>query len=388
VAPNKNAGMESREDLRVGAVILAAGQSTRMGEPKQLLRLSAKLLLARTLENVRASRASDVVLVLGFAAETITRQVAIAGVKIVVNEAYAQGMGSSLRLGLSALDPLTNAALIVLADQPFVRPGTLDQIIDQYQQSDAQIAVPMYQGFRGNPVLLDRSVFPEVMALTGDIGCRAIFANHVDGIVNVNVDDIGILLDIDTREDLGKLQRFDQNSGDQAGLIGVADLQGRDLPEAEGPACNKDELIIVGTQPVALALVILGKLLQFAVTVVDPLLQPPEMADADRVLNVLDFSELRPASRRYMVIASRGRFDEEAIEQAFLANCEYVALVANRNRAEQIRQRLTSKGQPASELAKLYAPAGLAIGARTPEEIALSIMAEIVSVRRKNGGKN
>ena len=111
MAPNKNAGMESREDLRVGAVILAAGQSTRMGEPKQLLRLSAKLLLARTLENVRASRASDVVLVLGFAAETITRQVAIAGVKIVVNEAYAQGLGSSLRLGLSALDPLTNAAL-------------------------------------------------------------------------------------------------------------------------------------------------------------------------------------------------------------------------------------------------------------------------------------
>ena len=209
--------MEPKQELRVGAVILAAGQSSRMGEPKQLLRLGGKTLLARTLENVRASKVNDIVLVLGFAAGKIAQQVAVEGVKVVLNEAYQQGMGVSLRVGLSALDPLTDAALIVLADQPFVRPETLDQIIDQFQHSGAQIAVPMYQGFRGNPVLLDRSVFHEVMALSGDVGCRAIFGNHVEGILKVNVDDIGVLLDIDNKEDLAKLQRFDQRCGCNGG---------------------------------------------------------------------------------------------------------------------------------------------------------------------------
>lgn len=386
MAPNKKVGMESTQDLRVDAVVLAAGQSSRMGEPKQLLCLGGKTLLARTLENVRAARVCEIVLVLGFAAEEITEQVAVEGLKVVVNEAYHQGMGVSLRVGLSALDPLTDAALIVLADQPFVHPQTLDRLIDHYQQSSAQIVIPLYHGFRGNPVLLDRSVFHEVMALSGDIGCRAIFGNHVEGILKVNVDDIGVLLDIDNSEDLTRAQRFDQNRGDPEALIEVANLQGRDIPQAEEPVCGKAELIIVGAEPVAIRLARLAKLLRFSVTIVDPLLQPSELADADRVLNALDFSELPSASGRYVVIASRGRFDEEAVEQALRAKPDYVALVANRKRADEIRNVLQSKGLSAHELAKLRAPAGLDIGAKTPEEMALSIMAEIVAVRRKSGG--
>jgi molybdenum cofactor cytidylyltransferase len=383
VPPNKDIGMESKQDLRVGAVILAAGQSSRMGEPKQLLSLGGKTLLARTLENVRAARVTDIVLVLGFAAEIIAEQVADERVKVVVNEDYQQGMGVSLRTGLSALAPVTDAALIVLADQPFVRPQTLDEIIDRYQHSSAQIVVPIYQGFRGNPVLLDRSVFHEVMALGGDIGCRAIFGNHVEGILKFDVDDIGILLDIDSKEDFAKFQRFDQNSGDQAALIEAANLHGRDLPEAEEPACDNDELVIVGAGPVAVALTKLGKLLHFTVTIVDPLLQPSDVPNADGVLNTLEFSRPQPSSRRYVIVASRGRFDEEMIEHALRTKIDYVALLANRERAGDIRHGLELKGLTSSELAKFHAPAGLAIGAKTPAEIALSIMAEIVSIKRK-----
>src|ERR1700689_3506714 len=117
-----------------------------------------------------------------------------------------QGMASSLRQGLSALDKPSDPALIVLGNQPFVRPQTLDQIADAYRHSPAQIVIPWYQGARGNPVLLDRSVFAEVAALEGDTGCRAIFAKHLEGIVNVEVEDMGVLLDIDDQEDYDRLK--------------------------------------------------------------------------------------------------------------------------------------------------------------------------------------
>ena len=117
-------------------------------------------------------------------------------------------MSTSLRAGLAALDKNIDAALIVLGDQPFIRPETLDRIIDQYRRSDAKIVIPVFQGFRGNPVLLDRSVFHEVMSLQGDIGCRAIFGNHLDEIVKAEVDDRGILLDIDSKDDYERLKDF------------------------------------------------------------------------------------------------------------------------------------------------------------------------------------
>jgi molybdenum cofactor cytidylyltransferase len=386
VTANEEAGMQARQNSRIGAVILAAGESSRMGEPKQLLQLGGKTLLEQVLGNVRTAKVNDIVLVLGFAAEAIAQQVAIEGVKVVINESYEQGMGSSLRVGLSALDPLTEATLIVLADQPFVRSQTLDQIIDRYRQSNAQIVIPMYQGFRGNPVLLDRSVFPEVMALSGDIGCRAIFGDHLEGIVKVPVDDIGILLDIDSKDDFEKLQRFGQGEEDPGALIEAADLHGREIPVAEDLSVDKPHLIVVGTERVALALAKLGRVTNFRVTLVDPLLKASDLPDAEVVLNALDFNHLPAASRRYVVVASGGKFDEEAIEQAFDAKCEYVAVVANRKRGQEMRHRLEAKGQAADRLATLRVPAGLDIGAKTPDEIALSILAEIVSVRRKSDG--
>ena len=188
---------------------MAAGKSTRMGEAKQLLRLGESTVLGRTIENVRLALVDEIVLVLGASAEDIRRQLPaslLEGLKVVVNPAYEQGMASSLRAGLSALDPEIGAALIVLADQPFVRPETLDQLADHYRRSKAQIVIPSYRGVRGNPVLLDRSVFAEVMALQGDVGCRAIFASHPEGTVRLEVEDEGILLDIDNQEDYERLR--------------------------------------------------------------------------------------------------------------------------------------------------------------------------------------
>jgi molybdenum cofactor cytidylyltransferase len=193
---------------RVAAIILAAGKSTRMGEAKQLLRLGESTVLGRTIENVRRSRVDEIVLVLGSAAEAIRRRLPssfLESLKLVVNPAYEHGMASSLQAGISALDPEMDAALIVLADQPFVRPETLNQLAG-HDRAKAQIVIPTYHGVRGNPVLLDRSIFPEVMALKGDVGCRAIFGSDPERTVNVEVEDEGILLDIDNHEDYERLQ--------------------------------------------------------------------------------------------------------------------------------------------------------------------------------------
>jgi molybdenum cofactor cytidylyltransferase len=359
----------------VSAVILAAGMSTRMGEPKQLLKLASKTLLETAVENARASQVDEVVVVLGFAAEA-ARRLLPSGVKVVINDTYQQGMGTSLRAGLAGVQPEAKAALIILADQPFVKPATLNRLMEEHRRASPQIVIPTYKGFRGNPVLLDRSVFPEVMALDGDVGCRAIFGSHSEGIAKVPVDDVGVLLDIDSKEDL---EKFGGAGAPSENLFQLADLEGR---EAMEPGSGQPELVLIGREAVAVALARLGKLMQFSVTVVDALLPASGAPEADRVLRVLDFSRLPANANRYAVVASRGKFDEEAVEQALLSGCSYVALVANRKRAQEVLGSLRAKGMSPDKLRQVHAPAGLDIGAKSPEEVALSIMAEMVKQRR------
>jgi len=115
--------------------------------------------------------------------------------------------------------------------------------------------------------------------------------------------------------------------------------------------------------------------------VADPFLTVEQAPQADGVLHALDFSRLPAATGTYVAAASHGRFDEEAIEQALHAKADHVALVAGKRRAQEIRASLTAKGALPEDLAAQHAPAGLAIGAQDPEEIALSVMAEIVAER-------
>jgi molybdenum cofactor cytidylyltransferase len=197
------------DSLRIGAVILAAGSSSRMGETKQLLKLeNGTALVAQALDCVRAARIDEIVLVLGHEAEKVRAAIGSRELKIVVNERYTEGMSTSLALGLASLGERIAAAFVVLGDQPFIQSATLNLLIDRYEQTHAPIVLPTHNGARGNPVLLDRSIFAEVVALTGDVGARAIFGNHTNEILKVPVDDPGILLDFDNREDWENFQRL------------------------------------------------------------------------------------------------------------------------------------------------------------------------------------
>lgn len=369
----------TRKNSGVAAIVLAAGMSRRMGTPKQLLRIAGKTVLEHTLRNVRESEVDEIVLVLGFAADAVEKEISTESIKVVRNDGYEQGMGTSLRTGLAAVDPEVKAALIVLADQPFVQPSTLNQLIEYHGSTWPQIVIPTFRGFRGNPVLLDRSIFPELRELGGDVGCKAIFGSHTENIRKLAVEDTGILLDIDNRDDFAKLSEPGAESGS-------AVLRSADLPlleSREGLAAGAPELVVVGRDAVAHALVKLGSLMKFAVTVVDPLLQLAELPEASRILRAMDFSLLPPADERYVVVASRGQFDEEAVQQALQADAAYVALLANKKRAKELAESLRVQGMAPEKLDGIRAPAGLDIGAESPEEIALSIMAEVVTERRR-----
>ncbi len=196
-----------RKGSMVGAVVLAAGASTRMGEPKPLLELGDRPLLEHVLARVRRAAVDPIVVVLGHEAEGVRRGVALDGTIVVFNPEYPQGLSTSLRRGVEALPSSVAAFLVVLADQPFVSPSTLAHLAGSWESSEAGIIIPTFRGVRGNPVLIDRSLSGDLAKISGDRGCKAIFGEHEDEILEVPVDDPGILFDVDSRDQLEKARR-------------------------------------------------------------------------------------------------------------------------------------------------------------------------------------
>lgn len=202
-------GTGTRSSARRGgvtAILLAAGLSSRMGAPKPLLRIRGKPVLARVLDALRASDLREVVVVLGAEADRVRRDVPLEGTRVVLNPDYARGMSTSIRAGLRAASPEAEAYLIVLGDQPLVSPSTVHALVARQETTGARILVPTYAGVRGNPVLLDRSLSAEIESIRGDVGCRGIVASHEGEVVEVPVDDPGILVDADTPEDVRRIE--------------------------------------------------------------------------------------------------------------------------------------------------------------------------------------
>ena len=199
----------------VAGVVLAGGSSSRLGRPKQLLPLGGRPLLAHTLDNVARSALDAVVVVLGHEAEAIQAQLdfAAARARVVVNERYREGQSTSLHAGLAAVPPETSAALFLLGDQPLIGPAIINALLDAYARSGRRIVVPAYDGQRGNPVLFDRALWPELLQITGDQGARGVLRAHAWEIIEVPVSGAHFTEDIDTEADYERLRaRLDQVS--------------------------------------------------------------------------------------------------------------------------------------------------------------------------------
>lgn len=191
----------------ISGVILAAGQSRRLGEPKQLLELGGEPVLRHVVRNATGSGLDQVVLVLGFRAAEIIDAVGDWGQNVVINPDYAIGQSSSLRLGLSVVDPEAEAVLFLLGDQPQVTAEVIDSIIDAFRKGRGRIAMPSYRGSPSNPVLFGREFYPELARVTGDEGARSVVEAHQDEIFMVEVG-ADPPLDVDTEEDFERLREI------------------------------------------------------------------------------------------------------------------------------------------------------------------------------------
>ena len=189
------------EEPEVAAIVLAAGASLRFGRPKQLLPWGEKTLLQHVVDAVLASSIRQVIVVLGYQAGEIEASLGDRPVEVVVNDAWEEGLASSVRAGLRAIGPQAEAALFLLADQPSITPQLINELIRRHRQSRKPIVAPFHRGRRGNPVLFARSLFPELMALKGDQGGRAVIGRHQAEVERVEVDSEGFFVDTDTPED-------------------------------------------------------------------------------------------------------------------------------------------------------------------------------------------
>jgi molybdenum cofactor cytidylyltransferase len=186
----------------VGVVLLAAGGSTRLGHPKQLLQIRGKSLLRHAIETALASAAETVVVVLGADASQLRREAAGLPAEIVENPNWQEGMGTSLRAGLAAMQsahPEREAILFMVCDQPFVSATVLNRIIERHRESGARIVASAYGGEVGVPALFSRALFPELARLPGSMGAKPLLAQYRAELATVAFP--GGEMDIDTEED-------------------------------------------------------------------------------------------------------------------------------------------------------------------------------------------
>jgi molybdenum cofactor cytidylyltransferase len=188
---------------RVAALVLAAGQSRRMGGPNKLLaRFNGNPLVRRIAEEALASKADPVILVTGHKAEAISAAVSGLDLTIVHNPDYAEGLATSLRTGLAAMPGDAAGVLVLLADMPNVTRAVIDRLIDAFRsKSGPSIVLPTYGGKRGNPVLWSRAFLPELLQVTGDTGARHILARHEEAVERVEIG-AAANVDVDTPEAL------------------------------------------------------------------------------------------------------------------------------------------------------------------------------------------
>jgi molybdenum cofactor cytidylyltransferase len=193
---------------RVAGLIMAAGRSSRMGANKLLMDDDGKPIVVRVVEHALAADLAEVVVVTGH--QEAEMRAALAGhkVRFVPCPDYATGMSASLRCGLKALSGDVDAALVLLGDMPRVQAGLLRRMIAAFNPTEGRaVIVPSFQGKRGNPVLWDRRFFGEMMELAGDVGARHLIGEHAELVTEIEAEDAGIFLDIDTPEAYRALNR-------------------------------------------------------------------------------------------------------------------------------------------------------------------------------------
>ncbi|MGB3863997.1 MAG: nucleotidyltransferase family protein [Candidatus Aminicenantaceae bacterium] len=190
----------------IWALVLAAGESIRMGRSKQLLPFANKTILETVIDHINQSTVDETLIVLGSNREKIEEVIKNLPVKSVYNPRFKEGMLTSVQKGFVSLPEEVEAVLVFLGDQPMIPSSVIDQIVSAYHSSEKGIVLPVYGQKRGHPVLIDTKYRQELANLNPEIGLRELIHDHPEDILEVNLDSSSILEDIDTPEDYKNLK--------------------------------------------------------------------------------------------------------------------------------------------------------------------------------------
>lgn len=198
--------MTANKELKIGGILLAAGGSSRLGRPKQLLNFKGKSLIRRAAETLVDSQCDPIVVVLGAEIELSTAELDGLNVAISTNEKWQAGMSSSIISGLRSLleiESSLDGVIITLCDQPHVMSTDIDRLITAFTVSGPRVVAAKYGETTGVPALFSKEMYDELFTLTGDKGARQIIRNHGDLVEAVVVEKAAI--DIDTLDDRDRL---------------------------------------------------------------------------------------------------------------------------------------------------------------------------------------
>lgn len=189
---------------RIEGILLAAGESRRMGFPKPLLRVGDEAFIARSAHSMLAIL-PRLIVVLGAHAERIRPAVPHGpGIVIVDNPHFEAGQLSSLKVGLGAVSRDCDGVMVHLADHPLVKPSTFERVVTEFSRGRGAIVIARCAGKRGHPVIFGRAVFRELLEAPEDQGARAVVIRDPARVIYVDVDDPGVTLDLDTPADVEK----------------------------------------------------------------------------------------------------------------------------------------------------------------------------------------
>ena len=187
---------------RIAAVVLSAGESSRMGRPKALLPIEGETFIGRIVGSLKRTQVGKILVVLGHNADPLAAAIRALPVEILINPNYQLGQLSSLQVAVRTLlpDPDCDGMLVHLVDHPYIDASLVDRMIRQFYESKKDIVVPRCRGKRGHPVLFSRRLFSELLDAPMDQGAKAVVNAHGDATLEIETDDEGIAVDIDTPE--------------------------------------------------------------------------------------------------------------------------------------------------------------------------------------------
>ena len=188
------------------AVILSAGESSRMGRPKALLPIDGVRFVEKIVAALESTDVENIIVVLGHNAEEMRQKISDLPVTILVNHDYKQGQLSSLQVAIRHLESSSDGSpvdgiLVHLVDHPYISATLVDLMIDRFYETKKLIVVPRFQGRRGHPVIFAHALFPELLAAGTDQGAKPVVHAHRDDTLEIDTEDEGVLIDIDTPEE-------------------------------------------------------------------------------------------------------------------------------------------------------------------------------------------